>query len=211
MNLFTIVVLFTSALAAAENRINFFVRNLDDSSIEEIGYLTGKTLVPNKVELQATSSYCIGTSDVPNSECFSYIKGISSLDQTIFHVFLDSNKEISHISISHNSEEADPIDIKHRVKFHSLELAAVPNLNSQSSKKQKEQENAKTGPRVEKVTRKKVIKVKDENGNEVDKEIEEQVEVEVDDRSWLQQNWMYIALALVMFMVLGGEDKKGQA
>ncbi|EGW33731.1 uncharacterized protein SPAPADRAFT_59095 [Spathaspora passalidarum NRRL Y-27907] len=207
MKLVNLIILSISALAAAENRINLFTKDLDTSVVEEIGYLSGKSLVLNNGELQSSASYCIGTTDVPNSECFAYVKGINSLNKATLHVFLDSNKEISHLSISHDSVA----DVKHRVKFHAIGTSATPNLNPQSLKKQKEQANAQTGPRVEKVTKKKIVKVVDEHGNTVDKEIEEEVEVEVDERSWVQKNWMYIVIALLMFMALGGEDKKKQA
>lgn len=55
-----------------------------------------------------------------------------------------------------------------------------------------------------------MIKEIDDNGVEVTREIEEEVEVPVDDRSWIQKNWMYVVPPLLIFMLAGGGNEQGR-
>ena len=153
------------------------------------------------VDLQPDQAYCIGTKDVHNNECFSYQTNLQNLNHAIFNLYLDGDGDILRLSLSFD----DKLD-KPQVKRRKQIIAAQPNLNPDSMKKQREeQKNGGNGGQVvEKVKQKKVITEIDANGVEVTREIEEEVEVPVDDRSWIQKNWMYIVPPLLIFMLAGG-------
>ena len=56
------------------------------------------------------------------------------------------------------------------------------------------------------VKSKKTVVEVDEDGKEVVKEVE--VEEPVDERSWLQKNWIYVVIPLVLLMLLTDDKNK---
>lgn len=109
-------------------------------------------------------AYCIGTKDIHNNECFSYQSNAPNLTQAVFNLFLDGDGDILRISLSFDDKLAKP-----QVKKRKQVIAAQPNLNPDSLKKQREEQQKKAGdgPVVEKVKQKKLIKEIDDNGVEV--------------------------------------------
>ncbi|KAK6453947.1 uncharacterized protein RJT20DRAFT_64526 [Scheffersomyces xylosifermentans] len=194
-------------------KIDIYLKFLKDNSVESLGTLnydkskkrglferSDIEIPPNSVDL------CIGTSDLKDHDCFTYLKGGKGIDfnSKAWHIFLDEANEIKRLAV--NNEDANE-NVSTPVVVHSYQRAPVPNLNP-DSRKNAPKKAQESGPRKEVVVQKKKVIVKDDDGNEVEKEIEEEVEVEVDDRSWVQKNWMYIVLPLVFFMLLGEEKKQ---
>ncbi|KAG5420846.1 hypothetical protein I9W82_002727 [Candida metapsilosis] len=189
------------ATLASSKRINLFIKPIDQAASDPIGFIENEAVYLMDVDLQPDQAYCIGTKDVHNNECFSYQTNLQNLNHAIFNLYLDGDGDISRLSLSFD----DKLD-KPQVKRRKQIIAAQPNLNPDSMKKQREeQKNGGNGGQVvEKVKQKKVITEIDANGVEVTREIEEEVEVPVDDRSWIQKNWMYIVPPLLIFMLAGG-------
>lgn len=137
-----------------------------------------------------SGKFCIGTPDLDDMNCFAYVSLGSGGDKDYpsrqFYIYLKQDNSIDYISY--------PVSSNSKVQvIHSVE-APVPNLhpsNKQSSKGSKE-------------PKKTIIKktAKDEDGNLV--EIEE--EEIVDERSWLQKNWVYVVIPLVL-LFLSSDDK----
>lgn len=189
------------ATLASSKRINLFIKPIDQAASDPIGFIENEAVYLMDVDLQPDQAYCIGTKDVHNNECFSYQTNLQNLNHAIFNLYLDGDGDILRLSLSFD----DKLD-KPQVKRRKQIIAAQPNLNPDSMKKQREeQKNGGNGGQVvEKVKQKKVITEIDANGVEVTREIEEEVEVPVDDRSWIQKNWMYIVPPLLIFMLAGG-------
>lgn len=207
MNIITGILIFICAIAAGASKpINLYIKALQDDSIQEIGVLDGKYIHAYRPpKLNPDINYCFGTSDLANHECFSYTKGLDSLELVQFHVFLDKYSEAARLSVNYDQQSKNSNEPQ--VITHSFQLAPSPNLNPESLKGKKAQDS-KGKQRVEKVVERKIVKVKDEHGNEVEKEVEQEVEVVVDNRSWIQKNWMYIVPPLILFLVMTGEEPK---
>ncbi|KAI5963978.1 hypothetical protein CANMA_003575 [Candida margitis] len=200
---FIVITLLTSI--ASSKKINLFIRPVDQTTADPIGFIENDAVYLMDVSLQPDQAYCIGTKDIHNNDCFSYQSNLSNLTHAVFSLFLDEDGDISRLSLSFD----DRLD-KPQVKKRKQVIAAQPNLNPDSMKKQRDEQQKKAGnePVVEKVKQKKLIKEIDANGVEVTREIEEEVEVAVDDRSWIQKNWMYIVPPLIIFMLAGGGNEQ---
>ena len=204
---FIIVTILISVVSS--KRINLFIKPIDQVTSDPIGFIENDAVyLMDVADLQLENqAYCIGTKDIHNNECFSYQSNAPNLTQAVFNLFLDGEGDILRISLSFDDKLAKP-----QVKKRKQVIAAQPNLNPDSLKKQREEQQKKAGdgPVVEKVKQKKLIKEIDDNGVEVTREIEEEVEVPVDDRSWIQKNWMYVVPPLLIFMLAGGGNEQGR-
>lgn len=185
-----------ASIALAE-RILFFVKNLDADVVTELATLDynsesgNSELIPVSADL-APGSYCMGTFDVPQKECFVFFEhlGLVSGD---FVVYVDEELKISDISFISGGNGL-------RLRVAGVVTNVVPNLTPFHKKEPVKQ------PTTQKVTRKRVVE--NENGEKV--EIEEEVEeiVPEDERLWIQKNWMYIVPPLLLFMVFAPDDSK---
>ncbi|KAK6874129.1 hypothetical protein K6H11_001773 [Candida tropicalis] len=202
MQFINIITLFLAALTSADQtKINLFIKPIDGQSSDSIGFINDNSVYLVDTELDPSKSYCIGTKDLENHECFTFINGVSSLNNTVIDAFIDENGDITRLAL--NFDESS----KPTIRKHKVHPAAIPNMNAESIKKQRQQQQqqAQNSGKVRVVKQKKLIKYIDDEGNEVEKEIEE--EVEIDERSWVQKNWMYIVPPLLLFLVMGGDSK----
>lgn len=207
----TIITLLLVTLASAkQEKIDLFMKSIDDpssSTSDSIGFISENSvyLIEN-TELDPSKKYCIGTKDLENHECFTFLNGVTSLNNTIIDAFIDEDGEITRLAL--NFEESSvKSKTKDKLRKHKIHPAAVPNMNADSIKKQRQQQQQAQGSsgKVRTIKQKRTIKYIDDDGNEVEKEIEE--EVEIDERSWIQKNWMYIVPPLLLFLVMGGDGK----
>ena len=51
------------------------------------------------------------------------------------------------------------------------------------------------------------MKYIDDDGNEAEKEIEEEIEVEVDNRSWVQKELDVYSATIIIVLIVGGGDQ----
>lgn len=144
--------------------------------------------------------YCIGTKDLVNHECFSYIEvsdGAGLLSGKSLELQLNSDEEVEQIALVEKGQQ--------QIIISSAAKQPIPNLNPVHATKQ-----ANQGPA--KVTKKVTVKetVVDEEGNEVEVEREKVVEEEEDTRSFIQKYWMYIvpAVLLLASSMTPEEDKQ---
>ncbi|RCK65930.1 hypothetical protein Cantr_01682 [Candida viswanathii] len=205
----TLVTLLLVSLASAEQKIDLFIKPIDEPVTDSIGFINDNSVYfVDNTQLDPSKKYCVGTKDLENHECFTFVDGVTSLNGTVLDAFIDENGEISRLAL--NFDDSSKTTIRDKLRRHKLQPAAVPNMNAESIKKLRQQAQQAQGGggangKVNTVKQKKLIKYIDDDGNEVEKEIEE--EVEVDERSWIQKNWMYIVPPLLLFLVLGGDGK----
>ena len=145
-------------------------------------------MIDSTTTLQPDQFYCVGTKDLDNHECFTFINGVESLNGTVIDAFMDENGvTISRLSL--NFDES--YNNKSKLRKHKFTTSPIPNLNPDSLKKQRQKQGNKGGQgnnkQVEIIKQKKLVKYIDDDGNEAEKEIEEEIEVEVDNRSWVQR------------------------
>ncbi|EDK47104.1 hypothetical protein LELG_05285 [Lodderomyces elongisporus NRRL YB-4239] len=229
MLLIILHLLFVVTMATSK-RINLFVQQLNEQTSDSIGFIENDKvhLIDNAIERD--TPYCIGTKDLVNHECFAFYKNLETLniENMVFDMFLGEDGDVSRLSLSFDKEETvkagkekekgkgkelNNIDEtnKPRVKKHPFVVAPQPNMNPDSLKKQQQKGQQKSGnTKLEVVKQKKTVKYIDEDGKEVTKEVEIEVEVPleedviVDERSWIQKNWMYVVPPLLLFLVMGG-------
>ena len=189
--------LLLTILASVEaKKINLYIKPIDSPSKgDSIGFINDDSvyLIDSTTTLQPDQFYCVGTKDLDNHECFT---------------FMDENGvTISRLSL--NFDES--YNNKSKLRKHKFTTSPIPNLNPDSLKKQRQKQGNKGGQgnnkQVEIIKQKKLVKYIDDDGNEAEKEIEEEIEVEVDNRSWVQKNWMYIVPPLLLFLIVGGGDQ----
>lgn len=185
--------------AAAANKILFFAHNLDTLEEVQLGSLeydqqasTSEFRAENLPIVPGT--YCVGTKDVPGKDCFAFLETDGDISGE-FVVYVDKKDELAEVSFLRGKS-----GLSSSVK--KVTANVVPNLNPSQGQQVKE-------PVTQKVTKKRVVE--NENGEEV--EIEEEVEeaVPVDERSWIQKNWMYIVPPLLIFLVMAPEDKPAES
>lgn len=191
--------LFWSSLVflTLAEQILFFAKNLDSSLVTQLATLDYNSESGNsELSLDATDlapgSYCMGTSYLPQKECFVFFEHLGLISGD-FVVYVDEELKISDISFISGGNEL-------KLRVASVVSNVVPNLTPFHKKEPVKQ------PTTQKVTRKRVVE--NENGEKV--EIEEEIEeiVPEDDRLWIQKNWMYIVPPLLLFMVFAPEDSK---
>lgn len=182
MNLLLALLLINGIWAQS---ITLFAHSLVDSSDVSLATID----VENKlivIENEVSGEFCIGTKDIDDHSCFHYLDG--ELSNFGVELYLDKQGSVNSIALTSSG-----------VKIIPFVEGVKPNLNPVSKKKT---ENA---PKVEKIV--KTVIVKDEDGNEVEKQIEE----EVDNRSFIQKNWVYIVIPLVFFLLTGEQEKEKQS
>lgn len=148
---FIIVTILISVVSS--KRINLFIKPIDQVTSDPIGFIENDAVyLMDVADLQLENqAYCIGTKDIHNNECFSYQSNAPNLTQAVFNLFLDGDGDILRISLSFDDKLAKP-----QVKKRKQVIAAQPNLNPDSLKKQREEQQKKAGdgPVVEKVKQK---------------------------------------------------------
>lgn len=186
-------VLLLATLCAAQ--VLYYARGLDSAQKVPVGTLS---FAEGTLEAQFASAdpalqpglYCIGTDDLPGKSCFAYLEVSGRLGGK-FVAFVGPDGELVDVTfVQGPGELSGTAEVRNR--------AAQPQYDETFRQK----EPVKT----QKVTRRKVVE--NEAGEKV--EVEETVEevVEVDNRSWIQKNWLYVVLPLVLFLVLAPDDKK---
>ena len=207
--------LLLTILASVEaKKINLYIKPIDSPSKgDSIGFINDDSvyLIDSTTTLQPDQFYCVGTKDLDNHECFTLINGVESLNGTVIDAFMDENGvTISRLSL--NFDES--YNNKSKLRKHKFTTSPIPNLNPDSLKKQRQKQGNKGGQgnnkQVEIIKQKKLVKYIDDDGNEAEKEIEEEIVVEVDNRSWVQKNWMYIVPPLLLLLIVGGGDQPQQ-
>ena len=177
MNILTVFLLINGILCET---ISLFARSVNDGSKLPLATVNTETKLM-VMENELNGEYCIGTEDINDHECFSYFNGHMALLGV--NLFLDKQGNVNSIALLSSGVNL--------VKFVD---GAKPNLNPVNRKKPENR------PKVEKIT--KTIIVKDENGEEVEKQVEE----EIDNRSFIQKNWVYIVIPLIFFLLAGEKE-----
>lgn len=187
MKLLIITILLSTILAQV---IQLYARSLVHNTKVPIAIVDVET---KKLTLQEQfeGEYCIGSDDIADSECISYVNG--KLNEFGVAIYLDKLGNIESISLTNDG-----------VNIHPFEEGVKPNLNPVVKNKPK---SGGKSVKLEKVVQKKMIKIIDEDGNEIEQEVEEEVEVEVDERSFIQKNWVYIVIPLAMYMIASAPDE----
>ena len=81
--------------------------------------------------------YCIGTSDLPNLECFTYTKlSKSTLGTKLLLVHLDADKNIAHLSMSTASVSKNPIESSIQVAISKVNYDPKPIKKTKPEKTQ---------------------------------------------------------------------------
>ena len=186
--------------AALGDSIALFAKSAgSETALGELTYDNGRGTLARAPTPDIASPQCIGTHDLPDHECFGYL-AVKDDDWSI-DVFLNQDGSIERLAW---------VARPGAVKVHKYRQAANPNLEAYVVVNRAQQgeaaEKKKKGPRKEVTTVKKIVKEKDENGNEIEREVEETHEVVVDDRSFIQKNGVYIVIPLVMFMLKSDPD-----
>lgn len=138
--------------------------------------------------------YCIGTNDLSNHGCFAYTGNTKNAK----FVVQTSGTEI--VKLHLNPDSAAPLVV-------SVDDGATlgPTPIMRPVHKQKHSSKQPTRKRIR--PRKQLAERAKEE--EVAAEEEEEEEEEVDDRSWVQKNWMYIVPGLlILFVGLGSDEQK---
>lgn len=173
--------------------ISIFANPLDGTSKINVGSIISTEsnhFEFNQVNsLPANIDYCIGTEDLANHECFGYFKAKSDNGKLKLLVKGDSNEGVIYkILINPDINSGKDLIIVGEEKGPS------PILNPVHSQKQKPGKksgvNSNAAP----------------EGGEAEDDVEEE---EVDNRSFVQRNWMYIVPGLILlFMGLSPEEEK---
>ncbi|KAL7664870.1 ER membrane protein complex subunit 10 [[Candida] zeylanoides] len=138
--------------------------------------------------------YCIGTNDLSNHGCFAYTGNTKNAK----FVVQTSDTEIVRLQL--NPDPAAPSVV--RVNGGA---PAGPTPIMRPVHKRKHTSKQPTRKRIR--PRKQSAEKAKEDEDVAEEEAEE--EEEVDDRSWVQKNWMYIVPGLlILFVGLGSDEQK---
>ena len=97
-------------------------------------------MIDSTTTLQPDQFYCVGTKDLDNHECFTFINGVESLNGTVIDAFMDENGvTISRLSL--NFDES--YNNKSKLRKHKFTTSPIPNLNPDSLKKQRQNKEIK--------------------------------------------------------------------
>lgn len=134
---------------------------------------------------------CLGTSDLPGHDCFSYHELANDKLQGSFQVIVDESG-IQRISFTPAARDlaVDVVEVKRAPGPNLLPVAMDLQVAPKTQSKM--------------VTRKRVV-VDDEG---VETIVEEEVleVLEDDKRSWVQKNWMYIVPPLILFLIFAPNE-----
>lgn len=189
------LLLTTVVSAVSASKIVFFAQNLETQNNVQLGSLeydqqsSTSAFSPENHPTEA-GSYCIGTKDLPGKECFAYLETTGDITGQ-FVIYVDNKNELTEVSFLRGANVLDS-------RVERIKTNVVPNLNPSQGQPIKE-------PVVQKVSRKVVVQNEDGEDVEIVEEVEEVVPV--DDRSWIQKNWMYIVLPLVLVLLVAPEEK----
>lgn len=192
------ILAFSALVSAAEGQINVFGKSLNSGTIIELGHIkydtdANTTLYDSVREIPSHDSLCFGTKSLPNRECFSYIETKEATPKGTFTLFVNEEREILDIAFRAGEEWT--------IEFADVAAAPLPNLEPFVRQAQKQ----KNEPVKQKVIVKKVVEI-DGKQTEIEEEVEE--EVPVDNRLWLQKNWLWVVVPLVLFMIMSPEEEK---
>lgn len=183
--------------AVATGALQIFIQNVESQAVSPLGTLDYdssalKADFSSEIGSITPGAYCIGTKDIPAKECFTYVE-INDQLQGEFVVYVDADNSISELTFLPGLDGLS-------LRVQKVVANVLPNLKPFFTQQKALQ------PATQKVTRKRVVE--DENGEKV--EVEEVEEVEVDNRSWVQKNWMYIVPALLLVFIMSPEEKSGE-
>lgn len=188
---------FLFLLVAAASTINIYGRELGTESEVAIGQIRYDSETKAALFDPVTSNglgrqLCLGTHELPNHKCFVYHEQANGSLQGKFQLFMDGN-DIVRLSFSASTGDLS-------VEVIETTYGPAPNLQPVAVESTSAQQPLQTKT----VVRKRIVK--NENGEE--SEVEEQVTevTEVDNRSWVQKNWMYIVPPLVLFLIVAPGD-----
>lgn len=193
-------VFFLLVTITALSTIKIYGRNLGsdlETAIGEIKYdseTRTASFEPNSPTDLGTH-LCLGTHDLPNHKCFVYHEQSNGSLKGKFQLFLNEDY-ILRLSFSPSSEHLS-------VQVIEPVYGPAPNLKPVAMETTSAQQPLETKT----VVRKRILK--DENG--VETEVEEEVTevIGVDNRSWVQKNWMYIVPPLILFLIVAPNDGPG--
>lgn len=195
------VALVYALLTVAGQTIDVFARSMTSNQKLVFGEITydpasNSTLYNAKIEsLPQHETLCLGTKDLPQSECFFYLETFENPPSGDFVVFVDDAGQLSHLTVEIHNQGKWGVQSRHVSK------GPEPNLNPINRQQvQKEPVKQKI------VTKRTTTKV--ENGETIEVEEEVTEEVEEDTRSWVQKNWMYIVIPLLIILVMSPEEEK---
>lgn len=188
-----------SVAAATERTLDIYYRSITSNSKVNLGEIrydpqTNTSSFTEKSALPKHESLCLGTDKLPNNECFIYLETKEQPPTGNFVVLVDDSGLPSDVSLELHKGEIWGAQTK--------PIAKGPVPNFEPANREVSQEP------VKKKTVKKITTTKVENGEEI--QIEEEIieEEEEDNRSWVQKNWLYIVIPLVILMFLSPEDEK---
>lgn len=188
-NVLQLKVLFLATIVYA-TQLLIFARSLDDTKLVGLGSITvdglQSTFEASDASL-AAGSYCVGTDSLPEKECFAYLE-VGGVFGGEFVVYVDGN-EVIDLTFAQNLD-----NVTSRVA--SVGAAAEPIMKP----------HAVAQKVVTQKVKRKVL-VENENGEQVEIEREDEEIVEPDNRSWVQKNWLYLALPLVLIFIMAPEEK----
>lgn len=177
------LIVFISIARAQLLTVHIYAKPLSSSESIGLGSLhydkntTHASFTQNDLTID-DGHYCIGTTDLPNLECFTYTKLFkSTLLTKLLLVHLDADKNIARLSISSSAlqSESNPADssIQLSLSFVKYDPKPIKRL-AQPKKPENQHEN------IEKDS----------------------------PTSWIQKNWMYVVPPLLIMFLLLGEDQK---
>lgn len=193
------VLALATYVGATEKTLDIFGKSITSGSTVSLGQIkydtaTNTTNYVITNELPSHDSICIGTKQLPNKECFTYLETAGDALKGKFVLYLNQERELQEIAYhvggeKWESELVEPL------------LAPSPNLEPFIRQRQK----PKAEPVTQKVIRKKVVEV-DGKKTEVEEVVEEVVEE--DNRLWIQKNWMWLVIPLALLLVMAPEEEK---
>ncbi|OBA21305.1 hypothetical protein METBIDRAFT_11843 [Metschnikowia bicuspidata var. bicuspidata NRRL YB-4993] len=203
--------LFSLASLVALQEFSIYTLNTVTSQESELGLLSydpgqNSALFRPHLDLpSAKGSYSVCARDLAcSAPCFAYQEIGENTPQGLggkFKVAVGDDGSVTYISFERGEDPAHFACLVARV-----ETAPTPNLNP--FHRQAAQQNRKV--QTQKVVRKKVVE--NDNGEKVEVDEETDEVVDVDSRSWVQKNWMYIVPPLVLFLIFSpAENKDGGA
>lgn len=174
--------------AVTAGPIQLYARSVSTGTTSDFGILDVDTQT-FELSFSDRGSFCIGTTAIDNHDCFEYIEvSEDTWSPLTVQVFLGPTNEILRLSLIQGSS----------VVITKESESPSPNFNTTTQKTPEKRKAV--------VKSKKTVVEVDEDGKEVVKEVE--VEEPVDERSWLQKNWIYVVIPLVLLMLLTDDKNK---
>lgn len=182
------------AIAAAHAPILLYARSA--GSDVNVGTLTidGRSVIVDKADAPGADKACVGTKDLPDHQCFGYTDLASDWG---VDVFLDEQADIARLLVRQGAGRVHKYREDPQPNLKAWAVVNHPARGQANNEKSQE----KKGPHTEvKITKKKVVE-EDEHGNKVEREVEVEEEVLVDNRLFVQKYWVYLVIPLVMMLL----------